>query len=174
MPTILEEIAGESQLQQEANILGEFMYETTGLDKELMGYFFGQDEPLNKMSFTRFLRCFNFKRLPIDTCWRLLVNKTGLPKEGQQICRLIDLFQDVYLEHNAGVEDQAHWDKDTVWTLSVKLLDLNTNLHNPNVKPMLRYSRETFVDQSITLLKDAFSREQLSDMYDRILNQKFE
>jgi len=26
LPTILEEIAGESQLQQDANILGEFMY----------------------------------------------------------------------------------------------------------------------------------------------------
>jgi hypothetical protein len=46
-----------------------------------------------------------------------------------------------------------------VWLLSVKLLDLNTNLHNQNVKAMLRYSKETFVEQSMKFpeLKSSFS-----------------
>jgi Sec7-like guanine-nucleotide exchange factor len=139
--------------------MGDFMYETNGLDKELMGEFFGQDKTLNKLSFKKFLRCFVFKRLPIDTCWRLIVNKTGLPKEGQQICRMITLFEDVYLEQNAQVQEIVSWPKDTVWTMSVKLLDLNTNLHNPNVKQMLKYTQEVFVDQCVQLLKNAFSRE---------------
>jgi Sec7-like guanine-nucleotide exchange factor len=63
-----------------------------------------------------------------------------------------------------------------VWTLSIKLIDLNTNLHNPNVKPMLRYSRETFVEQSMRIpeISTAFAEEQVSEMYDRIANDKFE
>lgn len=55
-------------------------------------------------------------------------------------------------------------------------MDLNTNLHNPNVKPMLRYSRETFVQQSMLIpeLKAAFSAERIADMYDRIAKQEFQ
>jgi hypothetical protein len=65
---------------------------------------------------------------------------------------------------------------DTVWILSVKLFDLNTNLHNPNVKPMLRYSKEAFVEQSMRFpeLKNAFTEQDVSDMYDRILHYEFE
>ena len=59
----------------------------------------------------------------------------------------MEVFQDAYLDQNQ--EKRSLWLPDTVWLLSVKLLDLNTNLHNPNVKPMLRYSKETFVEQSM-------------------------
>lgn len=94
---------------------------------------------------THFLRNFQFRRLTIESCWRLIIRKTGLPKEGQQITRMIDNFAMVYIEQNKGVNKISHWVEDTVWTMSVKLLDLNTNLHNPNVKPMLRYTKETFI-----------------------------
>lgn len=68
------------------------------------------------------------------------------------------------------------WPIDAVWSLSVKLIDLNTNLHNPNVKPMLRYTRETFVAQSMKLepIKQSFSESQVGQMYDRIAKEKFE
>ena len=87
---------------------------------------------------------------------------------------MIEMFQDVYLEQNKDLPDVAKYPADTVWTLSIKLIDLNTNLHNPNVKPMLRYTKETFVNLSMQLLKQTFSKGQLEDMYDNILMKKFE
>ena len=96
-----------------------------------------------------FLDCFSLKMLSVDSCWRLIFNKSGLPVEGQQICRIMTIFQEVYLKQNETNEIIQGWQPDTVWLLSVKLMDLNTNLHNPNVKEMLRYSKETFVEQSM-------------------------
>ena len=60
--------------------------------------------------------------------------------------------------------------EDTVFFLSIKIMDLNTNLHNPNVKPMLKYSKETFISQSMKFepLKKAFTEEYLGGIYDSI------
>ena len=55
---------------------------------------------------------------------------------------MIAEFQTAFLLQNEDKEFPV----DSVWTLSIKLIDLNTNLHNPNVKPMLRYSREAFAE----------------------------
>ena len=55
-------------------------------------------------------------------------------------------------------------------------MDLNTNLHNPNVPVMLKYSRETFVEQCMKFpnLKQVFTEKQICDMYDRIQKYEFE
>ena len=79
----------------------------------------------------------------------------------------------MYLEQNSDNEIVKSWKTDTIFVLSVKLLDLNTNLHNPNVKAMLKYSKEVFVSQSMKFpeLKFAFTEEQMMEMYDRIATQ---
>lgn len=137
-----EALNQEEEEVRSAKLLGKFLYETKGLDKQMIGYYFGEAKKFNQLACKEFLRCLNFKNLPIDSCWRLIFNKTDLPKEGQQIVRIMTIFQDVYLEKNP---DKGKWEEDTVWLFSVKLLDLNTNLHNPNVIAMLRYTKETFV-----------------------------
>lgn len=169
-----EPASPEEVEKQEAELMGQFLFSAQGCDKEMKGYFFGQDKKRHTLAFTAFLQCFRFKNLSVETCWRLVFTKTGLPKEGQQICRLIELFQEVYLEHNQGSEHVKEWPEDTVWTLTVKLFDLNTNLHNPNVKAMLRYSKETFVSHTLQLLKNAVSPKELGELYENILNKKFE
>lgn len=82
----------------------------------------------------------------------------------------------MYLEQNIDNPRVMSWAKDTVWTLSVKIIDLNTNLHNPNVREMLKYSRETFVTQCMKFpeFKDAFSEQEMADLYDRIQRHQFE
>lgn len=136
----------------------------------MIGYFFGENKQLNKDCCKEFLRNFSFKSISIDVSWRMVFTKTGLPKEGQQICRVIDIFQEVYLEQNSLNPKIQGWEKDTVWSMSVKILDLNTNLHNPNVKEMLKYSKETFVQQCQKLneICSAFTCKELSEVYDRI------
>jgi Sec7-like guanine-nucleotide exchange factor len=58
----------------------------------MIGYFFGEDKNFNQMVLKEFLMCFSFRRLSIDSCWRLIFHKSGLPKEGQQIIRVMTVF----------------------------------------------------------------------------------
>mmetsp|Transcript_28778 Transcript_28778/g.43456 ORF Transcript_28778/g.43456 Transcript_28778/m.43456 type:complete len:357 (+) Transcript_28778:1554-2624(+) len=163
--------------QLEAQRLGRFIYISAGIDKQIIGTYFGENKPFNQEVCKVFFRQFKFKKLNIDQCWRMVFYKTGLPKEGQQICRIMNIFQDVYLEQNEDDPVVAAWEKETVWTMSVLVLDLNTNLHNPNVKEMLKYTRETFTDQCMTKfpeIKKAFSQEQIQGIYDRIARIQFE
>ena len=73
----------DSSLNQEeldGHLMGNFLFENQGCDRDLKGFFFGQ--PKNKLAFAAFLHNFKFKNLSIDTCWRRIFNLTGLPKEG--------------------------------------------------------------------------------------------
>ena len=58
----------------------------------------------------------------------------------------------------------------------MKILDLNTNLHNPNVKEMLKYSCETFIQQCQMLedIKTVFSVQDIEKIYNRIATNEFE
>jgi len=47
---------------------------------------------------------------------------------------MIEVFEEVYLAQNANEQFIQNWPADTVWGLSVKLMDLNTNLTNPSIK----------------------------------------
>lgn len=163
-----------SKEEFDARLMGEFLFDSEGCDKEIKGYYFGQEKQKNQLALKAFLRKFSFKGLPVLTCWRRIFSKTGLPKEGQQIMRIIEHFQDVYLEQNTDNADIANWDKDVVWTLSVKLLDLNTNLTNLLIKPSMKYTRETFVNTSVKMLKHAVSPQHLEEMYDELLERPFE
>lgn len=82
----------------DAKRLGQFMFDAKGIDKQIAGMYFGEEKKFNQVVAQEFLRCFRFRKMSIDSCWRLIFRKTGLPKEGQQIVRLLTVFQDVYLE----------------------------------------------------------------------------
>lgn len=66
-----------------ARQLGKFLYEAKGLDKNMIGYYFGEAKPFNQRVCREFLDCFSFRNLSIDVCWRLIFLRSGLPKEGQ-------------------------------------------------------------------------------------------
>ena len=84
----------------DAKRLGAFLYDAKGIDKQMIGTYFGEDKKFNQNACKEFLSCFNFRKLPVDSCWRLIFSKSGLPKEGQQICRIMTAFQEVYLKQN--------------------------------------------------------------------------
>ena len=76
----------EQKIQDElmdAKRLGAFLYDAKGIDKQMIGTYFGEAKKFNQLVCKEFLSCFNFRYLPIDSCWRLIFIKSGLPKEGQ-------------------------------------------------------------------------------------------
>jgi Sec7-like guanine-nucleotide exchange factor len=58
----------------------------------MIGAYLGEPAAFNSRVCREFFNRFQFRNLSIDLCWRLVFLRTGLPKEGQQICRLIAEF----------------------------------------------------------------------------------
>ena len=65
-----------------------------------------------------------------------------LPGEAQQIARILEAFAKHYCEQNPNLFDES----DTCYILSVSIIMLNTDLHNPNVKRKM--TCEQFVSQN--------------------------
>ena len=65
-----------------ARRLGKFLYDAKGLDKNMIGYYFGEAKAFNQRVCRDFLDEFGFRGLSIDVCWRLIFLRSGLPKEG--------------------------------------------------------------------------------------------
>jgi len=110
----------------------------------------------------------------VVTCLRRIFSKTGLPKEGQQIVRVLELFQAVYLEQNKEDPVISQWPEDVVWILCIRLLELNKSVHDERVSASLKLTKDRFVDSCITMLKGAFIKQQLEEIYDNIQIREFD
>lgn len=82
----------EYQIQQFAR----FLYEETGLNKNNIGEFLGGPKPLNQQVNFAFFSLFPFSNLVIDVALRGIFKKLRLPKEFQQIERIIKAFSQQY------------------------------------------------------------------------------
>lgn len=121
--------------------IAEFLFNNSSrLDKKQMGELFGKStstELLNK-----FIGLLDFKNLRPDEALRLLLNSFRLPGEAQQIDRIVEAFNNRYVEcqdadsnhSEEGDEEKVLPDADSMYVLSFSLIMLNTDLHNPNVK----------------------------------------
>lgn len=91
---------------------------------------------------------FNFRSMPIDIALRIFLFNFSLPVEGQQIERVISAFAAKYHTHNPSLFK----DSDSVHIVSVALVMLNTDLHNPHQKRKM--SREEFCKNTRRALQD--------------------
>ncbi|KAI0244824.1 hypothetical protein L0F63_001519 [Massospora cicadina] len=89
-----------------------------------------------------FMDSLNFRDVPIDMALRKLVSVLVLPKEGQQIDRILTVFSKRYFETNVGLFNS----EDAVYSLAFSLLLLHTDAHNKLVKNKMNkdeYIRQT-------------------------------
>ncbi|KAI9028590.1 hypothetical protein DFJ74DRAFT_703554 [Hyaloraphidium curvatum] len=73
---------------------------------------------------------FDFTNMPVDESLRDFLETFELPKESQQIDRVVAAFANKYHEDNPDVFENA----DAAHILTFSLLMLNTDLHSPHVK----------------------------------------
>jgi len=84
---------------------------------------------------------FNFSNIPFDDAIRLFLAGFRLPGEAQKIDRIMEKFAERFTRQNEDVFPSA----DTAFILAFSVIMLNTDLHNPSIKPEKRMTLEGFI-----------------------------
>ena len=145
-----------------------FLKGTSRIDKKVLGDYISKksNEPL----LSAFMDQFDFESLRVDEALRQLLNSFRLPGEAPLIARIVNEFATKFFTDPSP----AHLaDKDALYVLTYAIIMLNTDQHNPNVKPQ---NRMTFQDFSKNLRgvnggKD-FDSEYLEEIYESIKNRE--
>ena len=88
-----------------------------------------------------FVEALDFTGLPFDDAIRLFLAGFRLPGEAQKIDRIMEKFAERYTLLNPTVFPSS----DTAFILAFSVIMLNTDLHNPSIKPERRMTVESFV-----------------------------
>lgn len=114
-----------------------------------------------------FMDSLSFENVSIDMALRNLVSILYLPKEGQQIDRIISVFSKRYYEANR----KLFTSEDVVYSLSFSILLLHTDAHNKLVKRKM--TKKEYVKQAQQLDTASIPEEILEILYDNITIQEF-
>ncbi|GBG74811.1 hypothetical protein CBR_g19322 [Chara braunii] len=140
-----------------------FFRYTPGLDKNLLGEYFGDRDDFNIKVLHAYVSEFDFTDMSLDTALRTFLESFRLPGEAQKIERIMEAFAGRFFEHCQGVFEH----KDAAFVLSYSAIILNTDLHNGQVRRKM--TEEEFIrnNKSINNGKD-LPRELLVDLYHSI------
>jgi brefeldin A-inhibited guanine nucleotide-exchange protein len=83
----------------------------------------------------------DFTGMVFDDAIRLFLSGFRLPGEAQKIDRIMEKFAEHYTRQNVDVFPSA----DTAFILAFSVIMLNTDLHNPSIKPEKRMTLDSFI-----------------------------
>ena len=135
-----------------------FLENKEKLDKTQMGEVFGREIDASfikdkgvdpeKSGVGFYIRVFHhyvdqleFSGLKFDDAIRLFLSGFRLPGESQKVDRVMEKFAERYTLQNEDVFPSA----DTAFILSFAVIMLQTDLHNPNIKPEKKMTAHSFV-----------------------------
>lgn len=141
-----------------------FLKGTSRVSKKQLGEYISKKG--NDAVLDAFLGCFEFENKRVDEALRELLESFRLPGESQLIERIVTTFAQKYFANWTpdGVANQ-----DAVYVLTYAIIMLNTDQHNPNLKPQNRMSYEQFA-RNLRGVNDGadFSGEYLQNIFDSI------
>lgn len=88
-----------------------------------------------------YVHAFDFTDLLFDEAIRVFLSGFRLPGEAQKIDRIMEKFAERFTAQNPEVFPSA----DTAFILAFSVIMLNTDLHNPSIKPEKRMTVEGFI-----------------------------
>lgn len=118
-----------------------------------------------------YVEALDFNGLPFDDAIRLFLSGFRLPGEAQKIDRIMEKFAERYTRQNLDVFPSA----DTAFILAFSVIMLNTDLHNPSIKPEKRMTVESFIrnNRGISVDGTDLPEEFLTGIFKRIQAQPF-
>ncbi|KAJ1984234.1 hypothetical protein H4R34_000794 [Dimargaris verticillata] len=136
--------------------------------KTELGTLLARKDGFHEALLQTYMSTLDFENQPLDIALRVLLGQLHLPKETQQIDRIIHGFAKRYHESNPQLFESA----DTVYALAFSLMLLHTDAHNVHVKHKMtkdqyvKMARE--MDSSVTV-----PTEVLDILYDNITSLQF-
>ena len=121
-----------------------FLRATPQISKAALGDFLSEPKPFNASVLTEFTALLDFGALDIDGALRVFLKTFRLPGEAQKIDRLMDAFAAAYFTANPGGPIAK---PDAAYVLAFAIIMLNTDSHNPSIKPENKMTLEGFVRQ---------------------------
>ncbi|CAL1541394.1 unnamed protein product, partial [Lymnaea stagnalis] len=151
--------------------IAELFHNEERLDKTAVGDFLGENEKLHKEVMYAYIDQMDFVDLDIVSALRKFLEGFRLPGESQKIDRLMEKFASRYYECNQGLEIFAS--ADTAYVLAFSVIMLTTDLHNPQVKPSSKMTKEQYIrmNRGINDSKD-LPPDYLSAIYDQIAGKE--
>ena len=141
-----------------------FLKATSRVSKKVLGEYISKksNEPL----LSAFLDLFNFSNRRVDEALREMLGFFRLPGESALIERIVAVFSEKYCA-NSTPKDIA--DKDSVFVLTYAIIMLNTDQHNPSIKPQARMAFNDFARNLRGVNGgDDFVPQYLHEIYDSI------
>ena len=113
----------------------------------------------------------NFRGLEFDDAIRLFLSGFRLPGEAQKIDRIMEKFAERFTSQNPDVFPSA----DTAFILAFSVIMLNTDLHNPSIKPERRMTIDSFIRNNSGIGEDGgdLDEEFLTGIFNRIKERPF-
>ena len=113
----------------------------------------------------------DFTNLMFDDAIRLFLSGFRLPGEAQKIDRIMEKFAERFTRQNVDIFPSA----DTAFILAFSVIMLNTDLHNPSIKPERRMTLESFLANNRGIGENGtdLPKDFLSGIFERIKNNPF-
>ncbi len=141
---------------------------TPGLSKDRVGEYLGSHLEYNVSVLKAYAAKLSFEGVHIDEAMRLYLSLFRLPKEAQQIDRIIEAFSNSFYEQNP----QLFRERDNAYVLAYSLIFLNTMNHNPRVDEKRKITREQFIKFNEKAI-NPLTAEYLGEIYERIVKDEF-
>jgi brefeldin A-inhibited guanine nucleotide-exchange protein len=113
----------------------------------------------------------DFTGVVFDQAIRLFLSGFRLPGEAQKIDRIMEKFAERFTSQNPDIFPSS----DTAFILAFSVIMLNTDLHNPSIKPERRMTVDSFMrnNRGIGDGGSDLSEEFLTGIYNRIKERPF-
>ena len=162
----IEFLVQAGRLENTPEAVAQFLYKNHEfLDKREIGDYMGEPKEFNLAVLKAYADGINFKGMDFDQGIRTFLERFRLPGEAQKIDRMIERFANAFCEQNPDLFVNT----DAAFVLGYSVIMLNTDLHNPNIAPENRMTREGFI-KNCRGINDGgdFPPEFLIDIYNRI------
>ena len=137
------------------------------LSKTQIGEYLGGEKEQNIQCMYAYVDLLDFTGMSLDSALRYFLAGFRLPGEGQKIDRMMEKFASRFVQHNPNIFPSA----DTAFVLSYAIIMLNTDAHNPNIKPEKKMTKESFLRQNRGIAGGRdLPAEYLGAIYDRIVS----
>jgi len=141
--------------------VAQFLRNTPGLNKNLIGDYMGENNPFNIAVLKAFVSTFDFKGEALDSALRMFLESFRIPGEAQKIDRIVQAYAEQYfVQNNPCVFTSA----DTAYTLAFSTIMLNTDQHNKGIKKKMTMEEFIKNNRGIDNNKD-LPREMLENLY---------
>ncbi|KAI1946887.1 GDP/GTP exchange factor for ARF [Ophidiomyces ophidiicola] len=124
---------------EDPKLIAKFLKGTSRISKKVLGEYISNRK--NEKILEAFMELFEFAGVGIVEALRNVLGSFRLPGEAPLIQRIVTIFAEKYL---AGGKPKEAVDADSLFILTYATIMLNTDLHNPNVKPQNRMTVEGF------------------------------